>query len=568
MDYSEFVGIYDKLYSTTKRLEKISILADFLKVIKKRGRKEWTYLLNGRVFADYDPREFGISRQLAIKAISHSFGVKQEEVMKRFRKIGDLGEIAEEFAGKRKQGTLFANKLGVEKVFDNLRKVAEVEGKGAVEKKLNLVSELLSNAGGKEAKYIIRTLLSDLRIGVAEGVLRDALVEAFFKGEKNTAEKIEEAYDMVNDFALVFEAASHGMRELEKLEIAPGKPIKVMLAVKAEDIKEGFDVVGKPCALELKYDGFRMVITKKGHEIMLFTRRLENVTKQFPDVVEAVKKHARGESFILDSEVVGYNPATKKYTPFEAISQRIKRKYDIEQLVKKLPVEVNVFDVVYYNGKSLMREKFLERRKIVEKIVDDVKWKIKPAVQIITDKEEEADDFYKEALKVGEEGIMMKKLDAPYKQGRRVGYMVKLKPEIRDFDLAIVGAEYGTGKRGGWLTSYILACKSGGKLLEVGKVSSGLKEKEATEEVYGEGTTYNEMTKLLKPLIIEEKANAVKVKPKIVVSVTYQNIQKSPSYDSGYALRFPRITHYRPDRSVNDITTLEEIEKEAKKGRK
>jgi DNA ligase-1 len=560
MDYSELVEAYEKLSSTPKRLEKTAILADFLKVLHKKGKSEWIYLLNGKVLPDYDSGEFGISTQLAIKAIAHSFGIKEEDVMKRFKKIGDLGEIAEEFAGKRKQGALFAKKLKVENVFDNLRKIIHVEGKGAVERKLALVSELLGNASGKEAKYIIRTLLSDLRIGIAAPTIVDSMASAFFEGSSEASEKIQGAYDLANDFAVVLDACAKGMKELDKIGLEPGRALNVMLAVKVASVEEGFEAVGKPCAIEQKYDGFRMLINKKKNgEISLFTRRLENVTKQFPDVAEAVKKNIKGASFILDSEVVGYNPKTKKYMPFEAVSQRIKRKYEIEKLAEELPVEVNIFDALYYDGKSVINEPFAERRKIVDKIVKPRELVIRAAVQIVTDSEEKAMDFYESALESGEEGIMMKKLDAPYKQGRRVGYMVKLKPVMNDFDLAVVGAEYGTGKRGGWLTSYILACRDGEKLVEVGKVSSGLKEKEE------QGTTYEEMTKILKPLIIEEKGGAARVKPKVVLSVTYQNIQESPSYSSGYALRFPRISAYRADRRIDDIATLADIKKAAKK---
>jgi DNA ligase-1 len=564
MQYSELVEVYEKLESTSKRLEKTQILADFLKVLKQRGKSEWIYLLLGRVVPDYDSREIGISTQLAIKAISHSFGIKEAEVSNRFKKVGDLGKIAEEFAGKRRQSTLSARKLTIEKVFDNLKKLMSVEGKGSVEKKMSLVSELLGNSSSKEAKYIVRTLLSDLKVGVSFPTIVDALSQAFFNGNKEVAEKIQSTYDLANDFAVVFEAASKGNeKEFEKISIEPGKPLSVMLAVKVSDIKEAFEVCGKPAAIEQKYDGFRMLLNKKKNgEISLFTRRLENVTKQFPDVVEAVKKNVKGESFILDSEVVGYDPKTEKYKPFQHISQRIKRKYDIEKLVKALPVEINVFDVLYYEGSSYLDMPFKERRKLVEKIIREKELVIRPAVQIITSSEEEAMKFYKEALKVGEEGIMIKTLDAPYKQGRRVGYLAKLKPVLKDFDLVIVGAEHGTGKRGGWLTSYIVACrdeKNDNELVEVGKVSSGLKEKEV------EGTTYEEMTKILKPLTIGEKAGVVKIKPKVVVSVNYQNVQESPSYSSGYALRFPRITQYRPDRRINDIATLDDIKSAARK---
>lgn len=556
MYYSEFVELYEALAKTTKKLEKTAILAEFLKKLKNRP-PQWIYLLRGRTFPDFDAREFGISDKLAMKAITKASGVSENEIMKRYKKIGDLGELTEEFIDKRKQSTLFHSKLDVKKVFDNLQKLAEFQGKGAVEKKLSLISELLNAAQGKEAKYITRTLLSDLRVGVAEGILRDALAEAFFPGEEGKR-IIETKYDIINDYAIIFEACIKGKKELEKIEVTPGKPMKVMLPVKVADIEEAFRICGKPAAIEHKYDGFRVIINKdsKGN-ISLFTRRLESVTTQFPDIVEVIKKQVKADSFILDSEVVGYDPKTKKYKPFEAVSQRIKRKYDIDQLIKKLPLEINVFDIVYHNNKAIAQHPFSERRKILEKIIHPVEKKIRSAMELITDDEKKALAFYEKALHEGEEGIMMKKLDAPYQAGRRVGFMVKMKPEIKDLDVVIVGAEYGSGKRAGWLTSFTVACRSNkdGEFLEIGKVSSGLKEK-----VEEQGTTYEEITKLLKPLIIEEKGKEAKVKPKLVVSVTYQNIQKSPSYSSGYALRFPRITHYRPDRKPFDIATLKDIE--------
>jgi DNA ligase 1 len=200
---------------------------------------------------------------------------------------------------------------------------------------------------------------------------------------------------------------------------------------------------------------------------------------------------------------------------------------------------------------------FEKRRKLLEKVVKPERWKIRLSNQFVSDSEKDIEKFYREALKFGEEGVMIKNISAPYKPGRRVGHMVKMKPDSADLDLVIVGAEYGTGKRAGGLTSFIVACKNGKEFLEVGKVSSGLKEKES------EGTSYKEMDKILRPLVIEEKERHVVIKPKAVVSVTYQNIQKSPRYSSGYALRFPRITHYRPERGIYDIASLKDIEKEA-----
>ncbi|MCH7567980.1 MAG: ATP-dependent DNA ligase [Nanoarchaeota archaeon] len=558
MKYSELVEIYEALSQTTKKLEKVDILARFLPKLK--GDEEKVYLLRGRVFPDYDEREFGLSGQLSIKVISKSTGVNVEKVVSRFRKLGDLGDVAAELIDKKRQSTLFSKNLSVDKVFGNLRKLVEIEGKGSVDKKLNLVLELLTSASGREGRYIIRTILNDLRVGVADALLRDSIAKAFFEGDKDMNEKVEEAYDKLNDFALILEIARKGKKAFDKVEVVPGRPIKVMLPVKVTELSEAFRICGRPLAVEHKYDGFRVLINKDEEgKISLFTRRLDNVTKQFPDVVEIVKKCVKAKSFVLDSEIVGYDPKKQRYKPFEAISQRIRRKHDIESMVKKLPVGINIFDIIYLNGKSTINFPFEKRRKALEKIVKPEKWKIRLSKQFISDDEKAINKFYKDALKVGEEGIMLKKLDAPYRPGRRVGYMVKMKPEAADLDLVIVGAEYGKGKRSGGLTSYVLACRSndGKKFFEVGKASSGLKEKE-TEE----GTSYAEMDKLLQPLIKSEKGNVVSVRPKVVVSVTYQNVQPSPRYDSGYALRFPRITHYRPERGTHDIATVKDIKKE------
>jgi len=555
MNYSELVEIYEKISETTKKLEKIDILSKFLPRLK--GNEEWVYLLRGRVFPDYDEREFGISTQLTIKAIAKASGVLSEDIIESLKKVGDVGKIAEELVGKKRQSTLFSKKLKVEKVFGNLRKLSEIEGGGAVERKLGFVVELLTSASGTEAKYIVRTLLNDLRIGVAEATIRDSISKAFFEGDEKMASKIEEAHDLSNDFAEVLTSASNGKKGFEKIELIPGRAMKVMLPVKVTNLQEAFRICGKPLAVEHKYDGFRVVINKdEAGNVSLFTRRLDNVTKQFPDVVEVVKEKIKAKSFILDTEVVGYDFSKKKYLPFEAVSQRIRRKHGIEDLKKKLPVEINVFDIMYLDGKSVTNLVFEKRRKLLEKVVKSERWKVRLSKKFVSDSEEKIQKFYEDALDIGEEGVMLKNLKAPYKPGRRVGYMVKMKPDAKDLDLVIVGAEYGTGKRAGGLTSFIVACKSGEEFLEIGKVSSGLKEKKEM------GTTYKEIDELLQPLIIKEEKNSVKLKPKVVLSVTYQNIQKSSKYSSGMALRFPRITHYRPERGIYDIASLKEIEKE------
>ena len=290
----------------------------------------------------------------------------------------------------------------------------------------------------------------------------------------------------------------------------------------------------------------------------LFTRRLENVTKQFPEVASYILDYVKGKSFILDSEAVGYDKTTKVYKPFQSISQRIRRKYDIEKIQKEMPVEINVFDILYYNGKSLLNTPFEKITELIRKIIKNHPYKIIHSKQIITDNEDIAEKFYKQALKDNQEGIMMKNLKTHYQAGKRVGHMLKIKPEDRDLDLVITGAEYGTGKRSGWMSSFILSCREKGEYLEIGKMGTGIKEKESSEE----GVTFKELTEKLKPFITKEKGKTVEIKPKIIVSVTYQEIQKSPNYNSGFALRFPRFTAIRTDKPISEITTLDEIKEE------
>ncbi|MEM4182091.1 MAG: ATP-dependent DNA ligase [Candidatus Pacearchaeota archaeon] len=556
MKYKKICEVYEKLSSTKKRLEKVDILCDFFKGIDEKNSKV-LYLLLGKFLPDYDQRDLGISEQILIKAISHAFSIDSATIVKKFREMGDLGDVAEQLIKEKKQLSLFSKELTTEKIFENFERILTFEGKGAIEKKISLLAELLLSAKRDEIKYLVRTILSNLRIGLSTQTIIEAFSKYFFNGQNK--ELIEEKYNLSNDLAEIFNACKKGVKELEKINIKPGIPINVMLAIKVSSIKEAFEYCGRPAAIEQKYDGFRMLINKKeSGEIFLFTRKLENVTKQFPDITDFIKINVKAKSFILDSEVVGYNKKTKKYLPFEAISQRIKRKYKIKEIIEEIPVEVNVFDCLYIDGESLIKKPFIERRKILEKIIKEEKLKIRPAIQIITDKEEEVEKFFKKTLEEGNEGIMIKNLSAEYKQGRRVGYMCKYKPKSNEFDLVIIRAEYGEGKRSGLLTSYTLACREDEELLEIGKVSSGLKEKEE------EGLTYEKMTEILKPLILKEEGKKVELKPSVVVTVSYQNIQESPSYSSGLALRFPKIISYRPDRNWKDIATLEEIKKELK----
>ncbi len=560
MQYSQLCEVYEDLEKNPSRLKKTEILSNLLKTLKHEKNKEIIYLIQGKVFPDYCEKEFGISEQLCIKALLKSSGISKDKIVSEWRKIGDLGLVAEHITKNKKQNTLFSHKLITDKVLKNLKTLPELQGKGTVDKKLSLISELLTSASPIEAKYIIRTLLNDLRIGTGPGTIRDSIIDTCFK-YKNIKQKkefidlIQAAYDRSNDFALIFEKACKGIKSIKSINLTPGHPLKAMLALKAESIKDGFKKVGKPAAFEYKYDGFRMMINKDEQgNIKIFTRRLDDVTNQFPDVVQYVKQHIKAKSFIIDSEAVGFNKKTKKYTPFQGVSQRIKRKHNIQELVKKLPIEVNAFDILYLNGKELTNEPFEKRTKILRKIIINKRYHLKTAHQIITNNEKQAQEFYKQALKDNQEGVMIKNLKDKYQPGARVGHMLKLKPAENELDLVITGGEYGKGKRAGALASFVLSCKDNktDKFLEIGK-ASGLKEKEEL------GLSFIELTKKIKPLITKEHGRKVDIKPKIVVTIRYQNIQRSPTYKSGFALRFPRIIQLRPDRKADDVATLKEI---------
>ncbi len=575
MQYEKLVEIYEKLGKTTKRLEKTYIISEFLKEIDVKDTANSVLLLQGKVFPSWDEHKLGVASRLILKAINVATGVSIGEIEKNWKKKGDLGIVAEDLIAGKKQRTLFSTSLIVSKVVNNLRKLAVMEGAGTIDKKISLIAELLTSAKPLEAKYIIRTVLEELRIGVGEGGMRDAIVWAFFnekigftydkEGNEILIDNREEynkyigavqrAYDLTNDFGSVVEVLrKKGLQGLKDVELQIGRPVKVMLALKVKDIDEGFDRVGKPAEVEYKYDGFRMQI-HKDKEIKIFTRRLENVTKQFPEVVDFIKKNVKGKNFIIDGEAVGFDSKSKKYLPFQNISQRIKRKYGITELAKKMPVELNIFDVLYYEGKNLINEKFKDRRKLLEKIVKPVPFKAILAKQIVTKDKKEVQKFYDESIKSGNEGVMFKKLDAPYKPGARVGHMCKLKGEQEALDVVITAAEWGEGKRANWLSSFTIACiDEDGNFLEIGKVGTGIKEKSE------EGVSFEQLTNLLKPLIIAEKGREVKVKPEIVVEVSYEEIQKSPTYSSGYALRFPRLSRVREDRSPEEVTTLDMVE--------
>ena len=575
MEYSKLVETYEKLEKTPKRLEKTKIISRLLKETPENLLDKIIYLLQGKVFPKWDERKTGMSSRLVLKAINSSTGETITKIENEWVKEGDLGIVVEKLIKKSKQTSLFKIKLTVEKVFENIQKLSELEGQGTVTKKIQYITELLTSAETNEAKFIARTVIEDLRIGVKDGVIRDAIVYTYFpriKGineeegfktiepsEKEAREvyneqvkKIEEAYNLTNDFAEVAKAAKKN--NLDSLKMQIGKPINPMLAIRIESPEEAFDAVGTPALVEDKLDGFRLQIHKNKDEITLFTRRLENVTKQFKEILPIIKSNVKLKETILDAELVGYDPETKKHLPFQHISQRIRRKYDIEKTAEKLPVEIQIFDILNKEGKVLLHLTQKERRNILEKSIKQEKTKIMITKKLITTSKKEMKEFYKKSLKEGNEGIMIKNLESKYIPGRRVGGWVKLKPIKETLDLVITGADWGEGKRSEWLASFTLSCRDKNELLTMGKVGTGIAEKDAE-------LTFASLTKELKPLIKEQKGKHAILKPKIILEIGYEEIQKSPTYKSGFALRFPKVVNIRKDLGFTDIDDINRVKK-------
>ncbi|MEM5794458.1 MAG: ATP-dependent DNA ligase [Candidatus Aenigmatarchaeota archaeon] len=557
MDYSTLVEVYKELENVSAKLKKTEILAKLFSQAPIEDLEKVVLLAQGLVYPKYTGLELGIATQMMIRAISKATGVKPELVEEKFKETGDLGLAAEQCVKSKKQVTLFTKKLTVSYVFKNLQELAVVTGKGSQEKKLKIIAELLASAKPEEARYIVRTILQELRIGVAEGIIRDAIVDAFlFKKNMSKEEKeklteaVEYAWNILSDFGEVARIAKEkGVEGLKSVKVKLGRPIQVMLGEKAESIKEVLDEF-KKIAAEYKYDGARVQAHKQGDKIWLFTRREEEVTKQFPDLVQYLREALKPKECIVEGEALAINPKTKLPLPFQVLSQRIHRKYDIEKMIKEIPVQIHLFDVVYLEGKQLFDKPFKERRKILEKIVRIIPGKVELAKQIITSDLKTAEEFYQEALNAKQEGLMLKILDSPYVFGRHVGTMYKIKPIMETLDLVIVGATYGEGLRAKWLSSYVLACRDPdtGEFLPCGMMGTGLTEEQ-----------FQLMTDTLKDLIVEEKGREVRIRPKIVVEVAFQEIQKSPNYSSGYALRFPRLVRIREDKGPEEADTIDRL---------
>lgn len=553
MEYRRLVEIYDRLDATSSTLEKTDILADAF-VDAGELLPEFTQLARGRLFASWESDDLGVSSSLTAQAIANATGIDSDQIESWWRETGDLGDAAANAIENRTQTTLVSDTLEIQTVYTTLRGLAEYEGSGSQKRRIDDIANLLADAQPDEARYIVRTIVGAMRLGVGEGTIRDAIATAFFDGSDEATRAVEQAYEVTNDFRIVsVTAREQGRDGLDALDVELFRPVKAMLAQKAEDVADALEATEQPL-LEYKYDGMRTKIHIKGDEIRVFTRRLEDVTTQFPDIVAAVHEEIDAESAIIEAEVVVYNPETGSPIPFQEFSKRIKRKNDIEELAEEYPATVHVFDLLYHDGEPLVDTPLSERVERLEGLInhDGETKTIQRAENLRPASIEQAESFYADALEAGQEGLIVKNMNAPYQPGSRVGYMLKVKPMMEPLDLVVVQAKWSEGRKSDWLGRLRLACWDAEReeLREVGRMFSGLTDAELRE-----------ITAKLEPLIQSVDGRTAKLRPEVVIEVEYEEIQESTTYDSGYALRFPRFGGFRDDLGPEDADRFERVER-------
>ncbi len=537
-EFSKFCESVERISST---LEKTAKISGFIKEIDDEDDLYNTILfLMGRVHPEWSEKDVGIGIGLIYEALRVSTGVEKRIIENLVREKGDFGLSAEEVVRKKKQTSLFSEELTVKKVREVLDEISSLTGEGSQKRKIILLSELYISCTPIEARYLTRLILKEMRLGVGEGIVRDAIARAF----GIDAEIVERAYMVTNDYGKVAVTARKGGKDaLLSLKITPHIPVKMMLAQVAENVEEAVKEI-KHLGVEWKFDGSRVQIHYANGKVSIFSRRLENVTNALPDIVEEVKKNVK-EGVILDGEVIAVKDG--KPMPFQHVLRRFRRKHEVSKMAEKIPLIVYFYDIIYDEGSVIDLPLEERRKRLISAVSKNEVLKI--AEQVVTRDPDEIARIFNSAIEAGHEGVMLKNLDSKYIPGKRGKNWLKLKATMETLDLVVVGGEWGEGKRSNLISSYELAClDEEGNLLKVGKVATGFTDEDLEE-----------LTELFKSEIEVEEGKKVVFHPKYVFEVAYQEIQRSPKYESGYALRFPRFVRLRDDKSVEEADTIERV---------
>jgi len=600
MLFREAADYFSKIENVSSRLDMMAILAELLNKADAQDISKSVYLLQGRIAAPYQQLEIGFGEKLVMEAIGNTYGYSRSEIDAKYKEKGDLGLVAEALGESKKQKALFSEQLTLSKVFANLLKMAQSTGKGSQDSKLKLLSELLNSASPIEARYIVRIPLQTLRLGIGDPTVMDALavnlleelkkdrelVKGFesrlkeSKPEKreeelerilrvHLREKIEGKYNIHPDLGFIAGVLKEkGIAGLREIKITPFIPIRPTLAERLTSSEEIVKKLGK-AAVEAKYDGFRLQLHKKGNEVMIFSRQSENMTEMFPEIVKAMTEQIPAEEAILEGEALAYNEETNGFLPFQVTIQR-KRKYGVGEAAVSFPLKLFLFDIMFLEGKNLMKLKFRERRKELNKLLKKGKV-IELTESITTDDPDTITEFFDTSIGKGLEGIIAKDLEASYIAGARKFAWIKLKKsykgELQDtIDAVIIGYFKGRGKRVqfglGTLLTAVYDAESD-SFCSIARVGSGLTEQQLQE--------YEEMLNKIKTSQKPARVNSeiipdYWVLPKYVVELTADEITKSPLHtagkqkgNEGLALRFPRVLKLRADRKVEESTTVTEI---------
>ena len=507
--FSELVRLCKLVEATSSRSEKVALIAEFLRRLQPAEAAAAARLMVGEVFPEYSDMALNVGWALLSRVVK---GLRA------------------------RQARLLEASPSILEVCSTLEKVAAASSR---RRKEALLTGLFSAMGREEVEYLVRMLSGEVRIGAAKGVVLEAVASA----AGCSLEEVRRAYMFLSDVGDVAERALRGGREaVRSVTLEIFRPVKPMLAEMCYDIREAIKEHGGATAFEWKYDGVRVQVHVKGDKVRVFTRRLSDVTAAMPDVVEAVREVLRAESAVLDGEAIGV--VGGKPVPFQHLMRRVRR-LEVRRLLRKVPLQLKLFDILYLDGRVLVDEPYSRRWELLEHATGGELL----AERIVTGDPREAHEFLRRALEAGHEGLMAKNMASSYEPGSRGRKWLKIKP-YDTVDCVIVGAEWGHGRREGWLSDYYLAVRdeATGEYLVVGKTFKGLTDEE-----------FEEMTRRLLELKVGEEGRVVWVRPAIVVEVAYNEIQESPRYRSGMALRFARIVRIRWDKGPEEVTTLQEL---------
>jgi len=571
MEFSIIAELFEKMENTSKRIELTNILVELLKKTPKKIIPNVVYLLQGIIRPNFEGVELGVAEKLAIRAISKSSGLPIKKIEDDYRNCGNLGLTASNILKLKTQTTFTAEKITVERVYETLFKIANLEGKGSQDLKMKYISSLLNDATPLEAKFVMNILLGTLRLGIAENTVMDALAIAF-TGKKENREQVEYAYNVSSDLGKVSKVvAEEGIDGIKKFQVSLFNPIRPMLADRIKSEEEAIKKMPSEFAAEYKLDGERVQIHKQSDKIILFSRSLENITKYYPDIVENIGNSLHVDEGIFEAEIVAINENTGEFLPFQELMHR-RRKSKIKEAVLQYPITVNFFDVLYFDGKKCLNLKYSERRKILENSVKENNF-AKLVPMAIVKNENEVEDFLENSINSGCEGLMLKILDAAYRAGIRGGNWLKLKREYRNelgdsLDLVVIGAYFGKGRRTGRYGTLLLATYNPEKdnFPSICKVGTGFTD-ESLDQLYQ--ILSNKVILKKNPRIESEMEADVWFEPELVLEIVASEITLSPIHKTalgtirkgaGLALRFPKFTgKIRIEKGSEDASTDEEV---------